>query len=243
MNYIRRAVILAAGKGKRLHPLTEKTATPLIPVHGTRMIETIIHGLHANGIYEIYIVIGHLKQQFDFLINEYPGIRLIENPFYNSCNNISSLYAARDHLENSIVLDGDQIIYNNKILAPAFEKSGYHCVWTEAPTTEWLLTAQDGIVTHCSPTGGERGWQLYSISRWTAKDARKLKVHLEIEFIQKQNKQIYWDDVPMFCYADQYRLGIYPINAGDVIEIDTLQELISLDSDYKNYLKQNSLKD
>ena len=75
---------------------------------------------------------------------------------------------------------------------------------------------------------------MYSISRWTAKDGRKLKRHLEIEFEQKKNRQIYWDDVAMFCYPDDYKLGIYPMNENDVIEIDDISELIAIDSGYKN---------
>ena len=50
MNFIKQAVILAAGNGKRLRPLTEKTPKPLIAVHGICMIETIIRGLHENEI-------------------------------------------------------------------------------------------------------------------------------------------------------------------------------------------------
>lgn len=242
MNFIKQAVILAAGNGKRLRPLTEKTPKPLIAVHGICMIETIIRGLHENEIYEIYIVIGYRKEQFEFLSKKYSGIHFIENPYYDTCNNISSLYVARNHLENSIILDGDQIIHNNKILAPSFERSGYNCIWTEEHTKEWLLTVENGIVTHCSPTGGEKGWQLYSISRWSAADGKKLKLHLEIEFSKKKNDQIYWDDVPMFCHAEEYQLGIYPMNTGDVVEIDTLQELISYDPSYEIIVKSENTK-
>ena len=52
------------------------------------------------------------------LVEEYDGITLIENPYYDSCNNISSLYVARDYIENSIILDGDQMVYNPNVLAP-----------------------------------------------------------------------------------------------------------------------------
>ena len=53
-----RAIIMAAGKGKRMQPLTLETPKPLIKVNGVRMIDTIIRGLHANGITEIYVVVG-----------------------------------------------------------------------------------------------------------------------------------------------------------------------------------------
>lgn len=226
---------MAAGLGNRMRPVTLKTPKPLVKVNGIRMIDSVIHALHDNGIYEIYVVVGYLKEQFVDLEKEYPGLVLIENSYFDTCNNISSLYVAREHLENVMILDGDQLIYNPDILSPEFERSGYNSVWTDKKTDEWLQTMENGIVTACSRTGGEKGWQLYSISRWTAEDGRKLKHYLEVEFEQKKNRQIYWDDVAMFCYPTEFQLGIYPMQQEDIIEIDNLSELIKLDDAYQQY--------
>lgn len=234
MHKVKQAIIMAAGLGKRMRPVTLDTPKPLIKVNGVRMIDTVIQGLHANGISEIYIVVGYLKEQFENLSKEYKGVTLVENPFFDVYNNISSLYAVREHLEDAIILDGDQIIYNDSILTSKFEKSGYNAVWTEKGTDEWLMQVERGKVVSCSRTGGTKGWQLYSVSRWTAKDGIKLKKHLEEEFEKKDNRQIYWDDVAMFCHFEDYDLGIMPMQEGDIVEIDSLEELIALDSSYKD---------
>lgn len=233
MYRVKRAIIMAAGTGSRMRPVTEHTPKPLIPVKGRRMIDTVIDALHQNGIYEIYVVVGYLKEQFESLPRQYPGLKLIENPYYDTCNNISSLYMAREHLSDVIILDGDQIIYDPAILRPEFSRSGYNAIWTDQPTQEWLLTVKDQIVTACSRTGGSGGWQLYSISRWNAQDGARLKGHLETEFESKKNHGIYWDDVALFCYPREYQLGIFPMDAGSIIEIDSFEELVAADPSYQ----------
>ncbi len=241
-NRVERAIIMAAGKGKRMQPVTLTTPKPLVKVNGVRMIDTVIDALHTNGIHEIYIVVGYLKEQFTVLQEKYTGITLIENPYYDTCNNISSLYVARDHICNTIILDGDQIIYHPEILTPDFTRSGYNCIWTDEETDEWLLNVEDDIVTACSRTGGAGGWQLFSVSRWNEADGKKLKRHLELEFDEKQNRQIYWDDVALFCHPEEYQLGVRQMYAGDILEIDNLDELIALDPSYARFGSKEETK-
>lgn len=143
---------------------------------------------------------------------------------------------ARDHIQNAIILDGDQIIKNASVLTPEFERSGYNAIWTDTPTNEWVLTVKDDIVTHCSRTGADFGWQLFSVSRWTAADGKKLKAHLENQFEKIKNRKIYWDDVALFCYHDEYKLGIHEMQREDIIEIDGIDELAAEDNSYKKYL-------
>lgn len=235
MYKVERAIIMAAGFGNRMKPVTLETPKPLVKVNGVRMIDTVIDALHQNDIHEIYIVVGYLKEQFQFL-KKVEGIHLIENPYYDSCNNISSLYVAREYIDNTIILDGDQMIYNPAILSKEFDRSGYNAIWTDKQTDEWLMTVKDGIVQSCSRNGGKNGWQLYSVSRWNKEDGKKLKKHLEIEFEKKHNTQIYWDDIAMFCYPKDYQLGIKKMQYEDIVEIDNLEELVNIDKSYEKYL-------
>ena len=236
---IKRAIIMAAGIGKRMQPLTFTTPKPLVKVNGVRMIDTVIEALQKNGINEIYVVVGYLKEQFYTWGEGRAGIMIIENPHYDTCNNISSLYVAREHLSDCIILDGDQIIYNPDILDPHFTLSGYNAVWCEGETDEWLMDVKNGIVASCSRIGGKHGWQLYSISRWSADDGEKLRRHLEYEF-ERGNTNIYWDDVAMFCHFKDYTLSIREMKSSDIIEIDGLDELVAIDHSYQYLLEGRS---
>ena len=62
---------------------------------------------------------------------------------------------------------------------------------------------------------------------------------MEIEFEKNNNKQIYWDDIAMFCYPEEYELGIWPMNKQDVVEVDSLYELAELDKNYLVYLEES----
>ena len=238
MATVKRAVIMAAGKGERMRPLTLTTPKPLIRVNGIRMIDSVISALHRNGIFEIYVVIGYQKELFARLEADYSGLKLIENPDYDRCNNIASLYYAREHLSDCIILDGDQIIRNPAVLTPEFERSGYNAVWTDEETDEWLLTVENEVITCCSRTGGKDGWQLYSISCWTAEDGAKLCRHLELEYEERKNTSVYWDDVPLFCHPEDYKLGIREMSRYDVVEIDTLEQLAAEDPGYLTMLER-----
>ena len=234
---VKRAIIMAAGIGKRMQPLTFEVPKPLVKVNGRRMIESVVDGLHQNGINEIYVVVGYLKEQFYKWAEGLAGITIIDNPYFETCNNISSLYVAREHLSDCIILDGDQIIFNSSILSPYFNLSGYNAVWREGKTNEWLMDVRDGEVQSCSRNGGSHGWQLYSISRWSQKDGETLKKHVEKEF-ESGNNQIYWDDVVMFCHFEDFSLGIWEMQSDDVIEIDSIDELVAIDCSYQ-YLLNN----
>ena len=72
---------MAAGFGSRFVPLTFEMPQGLLEVFGERMIERQIKQLHSVGITDITIVVGYLKEKFEYLIDKY-GVRLLYNPEY-----------------------------------------------------------------------------------------------------------------------------------------------------------------
>ena len=61
-----------------------------------------------------------------------------------------------------------------------------------------------------------------------------MRNQVEYEF-ERGNRQIYWDDVVMFCHFSDYTLGIRKMQKGDMLEIDNLDELIAIDHHYARY--------
>lgn len=233
METVKRAIIVAAGEGKRLRPVTLQTPKPLVRVNGTRMIDTSINALKENGIHEIYIVTGYKKEMFHAAFADDPDITVIDNPYYDQGNNITSLYMVRDYLPGAFVMDGDLIIRNREILNPVFERSGYAGTW-ESETDEWAMKVENGRVVSCDPDGGVNAYRLWSISMWSEEDGRKLAELIRYYF-EKKDWSIYWDNVPMLLHLKDFDLGIRQIRNDDIMEIDTLEELAQIDPEYSGY--------
>lgn len=236
MPLIERAVIVAAGEGVRLRPATLTTPKPLLPINGTRMIDTVIGALRANGVDEIYVVTGYKAEQYASLPAQYPGLTLLYNPYYETCNNISSAYVARAHLENAIISEADLLLHNPDVCRREFARSCY-CAYPGRAPQEWTLTLDaDGTVTRCDKDGGSGTCQLLGISFWTQADGRKLRTQLEQAFIRDKLRDVYWDELPLFLYGGEYKLGVREITRGDCVEVDTLQELAAIDGAYEGLL-------
>ena len=236
MYKVKRAVIMAAGLGSRMRELTNDRPKPMIKVNGEMMIEGMIRRLIENGIEEIYIVVGHKKECFKEITDRYPSVQLIDNPYYKDTNNISSIYVARDHLEECMILEGDQYITSSRPLTADFEHTEYNAYWLDEPTNEWLCWTDDsGKIIKCSDKGGEKGWLFYGISRWTKEDGRRLKKYIEYEFEVVKKRDCYWDYVPIYFHPE-FDIYIREMDRNDRIELDSVEELAKVDPSYSYLL-------
>lgn len=226
----RRVIFLAAGLGSRLLPLTLNTPKPLIRVQGKRILDTAIDAALAVGIEEIYVVRGHLAEQFDQLLAKYPMIRFLENPAYNETNNISSAMCARFLLENAYVMEADLVVNNPAVLRKYHYTSD--CLGVPVSVTDdWCLTSQNGIVTGLEQ-GGTDCHHLFTVYYWNAEDGRKLQSHIEEVYHSPGGKQRFWDQVPLMYHRKDYQVEIAECAMEDITEIDTLRELQAVDKAY-----------
>lgn len=229
---VRRAIFIAAGFGSRLVPITLNTPKPLVRVKGKRIIDSLLDAIVAAGIEEIYIVRGYLAEQFDQLLHKYPMIKFLENPVYNETNNISSVYAARHLLAGSYIFEADLFLYNPKIIT----KYQYHTNYIAVPcekTDDWCFMTDAGGVVKKLQIGGVGCYHLYGISYWTEEDGTRLARHIENVYNNVPGgKERYWDQVPCETYLSEYKIHVRPCTFGDIIEIDTFNELKKIDSNY-----------
>lgn len=219
------AVIMAAGLGSRMRPLTDTTPKPLVKVRGKSMIETIIDGLIKRGINEIYVVVGYLKEQFVSLLDRYPQIQLIENPDYLVKNNISSVYAARDviRVADCFICEADLVVSDASIFLADLPESCYYGKMVLGYSQDWVFDLSDGYISRVGK-GGMNTYNMVGISYFKQKDAQVLISAIEQAYAVEANKNLYWDEV-VDRNLDKLRLRIHPVESHQIIEIDTMEEL------------------
>lgn len=232
MAKVKRAVFLAAGKGTRMAPLTDTIPKPLVKVYGKPIITTLLDAVQAAEIEEIYIVRGYMGEAFDSLLIDYPQIRFIDNQDYDKANNISSIVAAADYLENAYIIESDLLLRNPALITAEQEFSNYLGI-PKAKTDDWCFYLNEGDIITQMAVGGEKCQQMVGISYWTAKDGARLAQRARELYTKPQNHQLYWDEVALSYFLPEFTIRVRQCRQEDIIEIDTLAELQLIDDYYR----------
>lgn len=228
---VKRAVVLAAGFGSRMVPITLNTPKPLVRVHGKMIVETLLDAVVKAGIPEIVVVRGYLWEQFDVLLHKYPHLRFIQNTLFNEANNISSALLAKDLLQNAYVCEADLLV-NNPCLIRKYEYATNYLGMYKDMTDDWCFKVSRGYIRELL-VGGTDCYHMYGISYWSAADGARLAQDIDAAFHMPGGREKYWDEVALRVFAKHYNVQVRPCLEGDILEIDTFSELKKVDPVYK----------
>lgn len=251
---VEKAVILAAGFGSRFVPLSYETPKGLLTVFGEPMIERQIRQLHEAGIYDISIMVGYLKEKFEYLTDRF-GAKLIYNPEYASKNTISTVYyAASEFLRhNTYILNSDNWIREN--IYHLYEPAAWYCAQhSDGPTSEWVLeTDPRGRITDTYPGGVDCDY-MYGPAYFSKEFSEVFIPALKAYYELPGTEQFYWEHVLMEMLEGRAakRAGAYLGRSRDmerwkdiemyinllpgdtVYEFENLEELRLFDPKYEN---------
>ena len=116
---VRTALLLAAGTGSRLAPLTDLKPKCLIQVNGVSILERLVQSLSSHGFNRLVVVVGHQAECIrDFLGCRAGGMEItyINSPLYATTNNIYSLWLARSVIEEPFLLIESDLVFDAPIL-------------------------------------------------------------------------------------------------------------------------------
>ena len=218
------AIILAAGFGMRMVPINTETPKGLLEIKGERLIECTIRQLHEVGITEIYIVVGFMKEQYEYLIDEY-GVDLIVAPDYTSKNNLHSLKTAADHLSNSYIIPCD--IWCEKNPYSRNELYSWYMVsdLVDDDSTVRVNRKQE-LVVQKEQAGGNA---MIGICYLLEAEAETVRERLEELGRDSRYDGTFWEET--LYQKDRMIVTARVVHAADAVEINTYEQLREIDSD------------
>ena len=256
------AVIIAAGFGSRFVPLTFETPKGLLKVFGERMIERQIRQLHEVGIHNITIVVGYLKEKFEYLIDKY-DVKLLYNPEYSNKNTLTTVYRARKVLEgkNMYLLSSDNWMREN--MYHTYECGAwYSSVYKEGDTSEWSLSYNKKGRIQNMEIGGHDCYVMYGPVYMSSQWLAAFLPILEVYYTLPGTEQFYWENVMMellngtarkrikeagitsiggqsadavLSLAEHMEMDINRQPSDQVYEFENLEELRLFDTHYQNH--------
>lgn len=233
------AVILAAGLGQRLHPLTDATPKPLLPVAGKPILVHTLEALSRHGVGTATIVVGHLKEKIKERLGEaYAGVHLdyVDADSFETTNNIYSLWLARSHLDRDVLLLEGDVVFEDEVLERLLDAgTGSMAVAPYQPTLsgslvrlnqdesvkELLLKSDQGV--DFDFTGSFKTVNLYYLDR----DFLQFQFVPDLcRMIERGKVDIYYESVLKKEIAEQ-RASLRAVDVGDCIwwEVDDHDDL------------------
>jgi len=216
------AIILAAGFGMRMVPINMETPKAFLEVDGETLIERLIKQLRQAGVRDIYVVVGYMKERFEYLMDDY-GVQLIVNRDYAEKNNLHSLALAADHLSNSYVLPCDLWFARNPFRP--HELYSWYMVsdgWDEDSS---LRVNRKGELT--AVPEGLGGNPMAGAAYLLEEQAAAVRTRLADLRNDKRSGHLFWEAA--LYQKDKMIVSARVVPAGQVVEINTYEQLRELD--------------
>ena len=233
------AIILAAGFGMRMVPISTEIPKGLLEVHGEPLIERTIRQLHEAGIREIYVVVGFMKEKYEARIDGF-DVTLIVNPEYAAKNNLHSLKRALRHLSNSYIIPCDiwcdQNPYRRRELY-----SWYMVSDLVDNDSSVRVNRKMELVSTPALTGGNA---MVGISYLLEEQAAVVRKRIEAYSQDPRCDGYFWEEA---LYQDDKNqkdkmiVTARVVHTADVMEINTYEQLRELDGD-SDHLKTDAIR-
>lgn len=225
------AIILAAGMSTRFVPFNFEIPKGLLEVKGEVLIERQICQLREKGIEEIVIVVGHMKEKFEYLVEKY-GVILVETDDYSIKNNHASVFAARRYLKNTIITSSDLYFAENIFQTYAYD--AYYCtIFIPGKTAERGIEtdSDDRILKTMYGDKCYDIWVTLGYAFFSKRFSDNFLKILETEFDLPETANKFWADI-QDEHLDELYMYAKRVDSNIIYEFDSLEELREFDTKY-----------
>ena len=226
-NQPQRAIILAAGFGMRMVPINTEIPKGLMEVKGEVLIERMIRHLHEVGITDIQVVVGFMKERYEYLIDEFQ-VKLVVNSEYQVKNNLHSLSKVKSSLDKTYIIPCD--IWSEENPFSDFEPYSWYMVTNEQSIESTVRVNRKRELVMIDET--EEGNQMIGLSYVMGEEAMLIQEKLQ-EFSKKPSyDHEFWE-----CTLQDKNKWIIPskvVNSKQFIEINTYEQLREIDGNSAN---------
>lgn len=225
------AVILAAGYGMRMVPINTEEPKGLLEVKGETLIERLIKQLHEVGVQDIKVVVGFMKEHYEFLIDKY-NVKLVVNSHYKDWNNVYSLFLVKDDISDTYILPCD-VWFEENPFSTIEDESWYLFGEEQVPGSNWQVKNNEKVRFNSSK--GNKMIGLAYLNEMQGKNISKL---LEKSIEEKQYTS-FWEDV--LENKKNFLLKGKLISDNSHAEINSYEQLLDLDSG-STHLKNDAIE-
>lgn len=225
-----KAVVLAAGLGTRLRPITNEVPKCMVPVNGIRIIDKQIDNLLSNGVDEIYVVDGYKAEVLaKHLKEKYPQVHIVSNPRYAETNNMYSLYLTSRYVKNEeFLLMNADVYFDSNIISGMLQGenlSKIACDRSQYLEESMKITLDGDKINHISKKISEVEHYAVSIDvyRISSEDSKVLFKEVE-DTIEVRKDENSWTEVALDNIFPETDFKPYVIE-GRWFEIDNHDDL------------------
>jgi len=230
----RNAIILAAGFGMRMVPINLSTPKALIEVNGERLIDRLITQLMDAGVKNITVVVGFMKDFFEYLIDEY-GVELVVNPVYASYNNLHSLSLVADQIHNTYIVPCDIWCETN----PFSNVELYSWYMVSDLIEEESSVRVNRKMELVTIPEKDVGNAMVGICYLLEPEAATVRERLMRYDADRKHANDFWETT--LYKKDRMIVQAKIVRSIDIVEINTYEQLRELDSD-SNHLQSDAIK-
>ena len=229
----RNAIILAAGFGMRMVPINLTSPKAFLEVNGEPLIERIIRQLNDAGVKDITIVVGFMKERFDYLIDEY-DVELVVNKEYAAKNNLASLALVADRISDTYIVPSD--IWCDRNPFNSHEMYSWYMVSDIADNeSDVRVNRKMELVRTGEQAGGNT---MVGITYLLEEDAKGIRERIGELAAGGKHDGDFWE---IALYKNEKMIiPARVVHASDAVEINTYEQLRELDGE-SNHLKSDAL--